>query len=73
VLTGWFVRPAALALSGFCLATAALFHLDFADHVERSMFFKDLALAGGLLWLAASQAETVLVASPAAARRSLSG
>jgi putative oxidoreductase len=73
VLSGWFVRPAALVPSGFCLATAVLFHLDFADHVERSMFFKDLALAGGLLWLAASEAETALVASPAAARRSLSG
>jgi uncharacterized membrane protein YphA (DoxX/SURF4 family) len=65
--------PGGTGASGFCLATAVLFHLDFADHIERSMFFKDLALAGGLLWLAASEAETALVAGPAAARRSLSG
>jgi putative oxidoreductase len=65
VLSGWFVRAAALLLSGFCLATAVLFHLDWADHVERAMFFKDLALAGGLLWLAASEAETALAATAA--------
>lgn len=73
VLSGWFVRLAALVLSGFCLATAVLFHLDFADHVERAMFFKDLALAGGLLWLAASEAETTLVATATAARQSSAG
>jgi hypothetical protein len=49
------------------------FHLDFADHVERSMFFKDLALAGGLLLLAASAAETGLIAAGAAAPRSSPG
>jgi putative oxidoreductase len=59
------VRAAALLLSGFWLATAVLFHLDWADHVERAMFFKDLALAGGLLWLAASEAETALAATAA--------
>ncbi|MGO8918941.1 MAG: DoxX family protein [Stellaceae bacterium] len=54
VLTGWFLRPAAALLAGFCLATAVLVHFDVADHVERAMFFKDLALAGGLLLLATS-------------------
>jgi putative oxidoreductase len=73
LLTGWFVRPAALSLSVFCLMTAVLFHLDVADHVERAMFFKDLALAGSLLWLAASETVTTLAAAPATARRSPAG
>jgi putative oxidoreductase len=73
LFSGWFVRPAALLLSGFCLATAVLFLLDFADYVECSMFFKDLALAGGLLLLAAIAAETGLIGARAAAPRSSPG
>jgi putative oxidoreductase len=48
LLTGFVLRPIAALAGIFCLLTAVVFHLDFADHVERSMFFKDLAIAGGL-------------------------
>jgi putative oxidoreductase len=58
VLTGWHARWAALALAGFCIATMVLFHLDWADKAERTLFFKDLAIAGGLLVLAASYRPT---------------
>jgi putative oxidoreductase len=54
ILIGWQVRWAALALAGFCLAAAVLFHADFSQAVERTMFAKDLAIAGGLLILAAA-------------------
>lgn len=54
ILVGWQVRWAALALAGFCVATAVLFHMDFSQAVERTMFTKDLAIAGGLLILAAT-------------------
>ena len=54
ILIGWQVRWAALALAGFCVATAVLFHMDFSQAVERTMFTKDLAIAGGLLILSAS-------------------
>lgn len=54
ILLGWQVRWAALALAGFCVATAVLFHMDFSQAVERTMFTKDLAIAGGLLVLSAS-------------------
>ena len=49
LLTGLMLRPMAALAASFCLLTAVVFHLDFADHVERTMFFKDLAIAGGLL------------------------
>ena len=55
VLIGWQVRWAALALASFCIATAVLFHMDFTQAVERTMFTKDLAIAGGLLILASSR------------------
>ena len=57
VLTGVLLRPAATALACFSLATALVFHLDWADHVERTMFFKDIAIAGGLFALAAARRE----------------
>jgi putative oxidoreductase len=56
VLIGWQERWGALALATFCVATAFVFHLDLADKVERTLFFKDLAIGGGLLILAASTA-----------------
>lgn len=64
VLTGLFLRPGAAALGLFCVATALLFHLDLADHVERTMFLKDLAIAGGLFILAASRHSTGTEAIP---------
>src|SRR6185369_12156855 len=54
LLIGWQLRWAALALAGFCVATAVLFHMDFSQAVERTMFTKDLAIAGGLLVLSAT-------------------
>ena len=54
ILTGLFARHFAIALGLFCVATAAIFHLNFADHAERTLFLKDLAIAGGLFVLATS-------------------
>jgi putative oxidoreductase len=46
---GWQTRCAALALAIFCIATALMFHLSFADRNQVLHFEKDLAIAGGLL------------------------
>lgn len=56
VLLGWQLPYAAGALALFCLATALGLHRDFADKAERSLFFKDLAIAGALMVIAASAA-----------------
>jgi len=50
---GWQTRSAALALGLFCLATATLFHTNFANHNELLHFEKDLAVAGGMFGFAA--------------------
>ncbi|QUD86505.1 DoxX family protein [Phenylobacterium montanum] len=52
VLAGWNLRWSAGALSAFCLVTAVVFHADLRNKVERTAFFKDLALCGGLLSMA---------------------
>jgi putative oxidoreductase len=56
ILIGWRIRDAAGALAFFCLLTAAIFHHQLWINAERTLFFKDLAIAGGLLVMAASAA-----------------
>lgn len=53
IAAGLYTRLAAIALAGFCLLTAALFHAQFADPGEVIQFNKDLSIAGGFLGLAA--------------------
>jgi len=62
VLSGWQARWAGLALAAFCVATAFVFHLGWAEKAERTLFFKDLAIAGGLLLLAALSAQRAAAA-----------
>ena len=50
---GWFSRPAALMLALFTLIAAAIFHSNFADMNQVNNFLKNLAVAGGLLYLVA--------------------
>ncbi|QYR53315.1 DoxX family protein [Lysobacter soyae] len=53
VLGGAFTRWIALALAGFSLVSAALFHADFGDQMQAISFWKNVAMAGGFLVLAA--------------------
>ena len=55
-LIGWRVRESAGALAIFCVMTAAIFHHQLGINAERTLFFKDLAIAGGLLVMAAAAA-----------------
>ncbi len=53
ILFGVFSRYAALALAAFSIIAAAVFHSNFGDDVQMVLFLKNLAIAGGLLMLAA--------------------
>lgn len=53
VLIGWQLPVAAGALALFCLATAFIFHFNLSEKAERTLFFKDMALAGALIVIAA--------------------
>jgi len=50
---GWRLPWTALTMACFCILAALIFHFDFADKAERTLFFKDMAIAGGLFVLAA--------------------
>jgi len=56
IIFGWQTRLAALALAGFSIASAVLFHFNFADQIQSIMFMKNLSIAGGLVILAANGA-----------------
>ena len=51
IAVGWGARTGAAALGLFCLATAAVFHHNFALRNELLQFEKDLAIAGGMFVL----------------------
>jgi putative oxidoreductase len=52
VLTGFLTRYTAIALAGFCVLTAWLFHYQPGDEGEMIDFMKDISIAGGFLLLA---------------------
>ena len=53
ILTGAFTRWIAVALAVFSLASAAVFHANFGDVAQATNFWKNAAMAGGFLMLAA--------------------
>jgi putative oxidoreductase len=53
VVAGLWTRAAALALAGFSILTALMFHANFADQMQQIMLLKNFAIAGGFLLLAA--------------------
>lgn len=54
VAVGWRTRTAAVLLAGFSLLSALIFHFDLADELQVVMLLKNVAIAGGLLVLAAN-------------------
>ena len=56
LVLGLFTRYVALALAGFSILSAILFHGNIADQMQQIMFMKNLAIAGGFLFLVANGA-----------------
>lgn len=56
LLAGGLTQLIALAFAGFSLVTALMFHFQLDDQMQFLMFFKNVAMAGGFLALAASGA-----------------
>jgi putative oxidoreductase len=61
LIAGFQTRLAALALAGFSVVSALLFHFDLADQMQFILFFKNIAMAGGFLVLAANGAGALSV------------
>ena len=51
IILGYKAKIAAGFLSLFCIATALIFHNDFSDQMQLGSFLKNIALAGGFLFI----------------------
>ena len=51
IIIGYKTKLAAALLSLLCIATAFIFHNDFANQMQLTSFLKNIALAGGFLIL----------------------
>jgi putative oxidoreductase len=56
VLLGWQTRIGAFLLAGFCIVSALIFHASFGDQMQSILFMKNMAMAGGFLFLVAGGA-----------------
>ena len=54
VMVGWQTRIVASALAAFTLLSAILFHSNLGDQTQFIMFMKNVAIAGGFLFLVAN-------------------
>jgi putative oxidoreductase len=61
LVLGYQVRPVALALAVFALATAVTFHSNFADQNQMIHFLKNVMMAGGLLQIVAFGAGAISI------------
>ena len=52
IIVGYQTRFVSLALAGFCVITAIIFHNNLGDQTQFVLFMKNLAMAGGFLFLA---------------------
>ena len=57
IIIGYKVKISAALLSLFCIATAVIFHNDFTNQMEFISFMKNIALAGGFLFLVVNGAK----------------
>ena len=53
IILGWQSRIVAFALAGFCILSAILFHSNFTDQNDMILFMKNIAIAGGFLFIVA--------------------
>jgi len=51
IIFGLFTRYAAFALGGFSILSGILFHGDSADPMQQILLLKNVAMAGGFLFL----------------------
>ena len=51
ILVGFKTRLFALLFIGFNMVSALVFHSDFGDQTQMTMFMKNIAIAGGFLML----------------------
>ena len=52
IILGYKAKWGAVALIIFMIPVTLIFHTNFADHIQMTMFMKNLSMTGGLIYLA---------------------
>ena len=51
IIIGYKTKIAAIFLATFCIVTALIFHNDFSNQIQITSFLKNIALAGGFIFI----------------------
>jgi putative oxidoreductase len=51
IIIGYKTKAVAFLLAGFSIVSALLFHYNFADQMQAALFMKNIAIAGGFMFL----------------------
>ena len=57
IIVGYKTKMVAFLLAAFCITTALIFHTDFSNQVQITSFLKNIALAGGFLFIVVNGAK----------------
>jgi len=57
LIFGYKTKIAAFLLAAFCISTAFIFHTDFTSQFQITSFLKNIALAGGFLFIVVNGAK----------------
>ena len=57
IIIGYRTKIAAFLLTTFCITTALIFHTDFSSQIQITSFLKNIALAGGFLFIVVNGAK----------------
>ena len=57
VILGYKTKLSAFLLAAFCITTALIFHTDFSNQSQITSFLKNIALAGGFLFIVVNGAK----------------
>ena len=57
VIIGYKTKISAFLLTVFCITTAIIFHTDFSSQTQITSFLKNIALAGGFLFIVVNGAK----------------
>ena len=57
VILGYKTKISAFLLAAFCITTALIFHTDFSNQIQITLFLKNIALAGGFLFIVVNGAK----------------
>ena len=57
IIIGYQIKISSALLAIFCLVTAIIFHNDFSNQMQFIAFMKNIALAGGFLFLVVNGAK----------------